>query len=126
MGDQIRCQGCGIVIRVTELGRKPCPQCGDTRRIFDVELTEEVKVYDGLSFKHKNPKKSGKAKILARGSTDTNTPIIYRKWLRSNDSLIEKGTHIEKPLPILNQAKSFINVRSRCHNTRTVEQQNQA
>ena len=68
MGDQIRCQGCGIVIKEsTELGRKPCPQCGDTRHIFDVELTEEVKMYDGLSFKHKNPKKSGKAKILAEG-----------------------------------------------------------
>ena len=68
MSGQVRCKEWGVILDdSSELERKPCPQCGSTRRIFSVEVTETIKLYDSLSFKHKNPQKTGRAKTLAEG-----------------------------------------------------------
>lgn len=68
MSDQVRCKECEAILdEAFESEREPCPQCGSTRRIFKVEVLVEAKVYDSLFFKHKNPKKAGRTKIVAEG-----------------------------------------------------------
>jgi len=102
MTDDIRCQDCGAIIEESSGPRKPCPQCGSTRRIFHVGITENVKFYDSLSFKHKKPKKIGRAKIVAEGFnghefSHSRQKIVAKQRLidRDGDMYSETITDIE-------------------------------
>src|SRR3954453_1452270 len=67
--DEAKCRGCGATLietaeeKATD-SRIPCPKCGDTRRIFNVSITEIVKLIGDLAFDNK-PK--GKKKPVAMG-----------------------------------------------------------
>ncbi|MDO9538295.1 MAG: hypothetical protein Q7J68_08260 [Thermoplasmata archaeon] len=68
MSNHVSCKECGTTIEEScDSERKPCPRCESMHRVFDVEIKEEIKMYDSLSSKHKNPKKTGKSKILSEG-----------------------------------------------------------
>jgi len=90
MSNHVKCQECGAVIEdYSGPRRKPCPQCGSTCRIFNEELKENIKAYDSLSFKHKNPKKTGKAKTLAEGFTGYEFSHRHQK-------IVAKRRHIDR------------------------------
>ncbi len=64
----IKCLKRGTILNDTpEENRKPCPQCGSKLRNIEVVATVTAKSYVSLEFKHKDPTKSGKAKVLAEG-----------------------------------------------------------
>lgn len=54
MSESVICAECSaIIVGPPEKERTPCPQCGSTRRVIDVEIAEEVRLYDSISFKQK-------------------------------------------------------------------------
>ncbi|WP_292986985.1 hypothetical protein [Nitrosomonas sp.] len=49
--------------------RTPCPKCGATARTIEASIHESVRLYDGLCYQIKDPKKTGKSKIKSEGFT---------------------------------------------------------
>ncbi len=82
--------------------RTPCPRCGSVRRVFHEEVTTVIKIYDSSFFKHKDPKKTGKAKVLAEGFngyeySHSHQKIVAKRWLidRQNNLYKETITDVE-------------------------------
>jgi predicted nucleic acid-binding Zn-ribbon protein len=66
--ETIECKECGAVLDdPSEENRNPCPKCGSMLRNIKIEITETIKVYDSINYKHKDPTKTRKAKVLAEG-----------------------------------------------------------
>jgi ribosomal protein S27E len=67
--DEAKCRGCGATLietaeeKATD-SRIPCPKCGDTRRIFNVSITEIVELHGDSAFAHK---RKGHKKPIAMG-----------------------------------------------------------
>jgi hypothetical protein len=49
--------------------RTPCPKCGATARTIEASIHESVRLYDGLGYQIKDPKRKGKSKIKSEGFT---------------------------------------------------------
>jgi hypothetical protein len=90
MSERVSCQECGTTIEQScETERKPCPQCGSTRRVFEDEMIEGMTMYDSISFKHKNPKKTGKGKTLSEGFNGY-------EFSHSRQKMVAKQRHIDR------------------------------
>jgi hypothetical protein len=67
------------------------------RRIVNVELTDEIKLYDSLSFKHKNPNKTGRAKVLAEGFNGYEFSH-HRKKMVAKERLIDREGYVYREI----------------------------
>ena len=83
----VTCAGCGApTLETPSQTRTPCPQCGSTARQFNVEITEELKLREGLKFKHKNPE----GKTLAEGLSGDDLHRKSGKWMKK-ERLIDRA-----------------------------------
>jgi DNA-directed RNA polymerase subunit RPC12/RpoP len=103
--DEAKCRGCGAtVIETAEEkatgSRIPCPKCGDTRRIFNVSITETVELHGDLAFAHK---RKGHKKPIATGKHGdeltrrtgrwaVRTRLIDRENNRYHERVVDKET----------------------------------
>lgn len=106
--DSIECIGCGKQLNESDA---VCPDCGDTRRVISVSITEKVTIYEGLGVKGKRPsqKKPFIEEKAGPSFSHSRQKHVHRVMTidRDNDRYMEKVTdyqseevihHCDEPL----------------------------
>jgi predicted nucleic acid-binding Zn-ribbon protein len=106
--ETIECKECGAVLSdPSEENRKPCPKCGSMLRNIKIEITETIKVYDSINFKHKDPTKTGKAKVFAEGFSGYEYSHSRKKTV-SKQRLIDRKNNLYREVVVDSETGDLI------------------
>lgn len=97
------CQKCGAILDGSEgPDKKACPQCGYLHDILNAEVIDKLRIYESLSYRRKDPGRTGRAKTMSEGITGheysySHGKIISKQRLidREADKYVETVTDIE-------------------------------